>query len=267
MMQKVNCKIVEAPVWEKDGEPLQADELHVWKLNIRQLNSIATHQLLSLLDASEMERMQRFVHAEDAQRYMAGRGLLKVLLAKYSTIAPHLIKLSISSNGKPYLQDNSLQLQFNLSHTSDIVLLVFGLHEAVGVDVEAVKNDPMHLDIAKSYFSRAEQKQLLEEYKPDYFFRCWTRREALLKANGSGLVDGLEELYVTEGAHWLSGSGKAVQSLKHQQYQLWSLEPEPGYLATICTAGDAKGLKFMDATSSLLGQLKNRNGCYSIAAV
>jgi len=79
---------------------------------------------------------------------------------------------------------------FNLSHSGGIAMLAFTRRREIGIDVEQVRRDFDVEAIANRFFSAAEHAQLAElpaANRFEAFFRCWTRKEAYIKATGEGL--------------------------------------------------------------------------------
>ncbi|RZL30652.1 MAG: 4'-phosphopantetheinyl transferase superfamily protein, partial [Pedobacter sp.] len=99
---------------------------------------------------------------------------------------PATIKFLLTTANKPYLPN----INFNLSHSGDYVVIAIG-ENALGVDVEVIKDHFDHDLLAKVCFTINERKQIgnLED-----FYTFWTRKEALLKATGEGLIDNLLEI-------------------------------------------------------------------------
>jgi 4'-phosphopantetheinyl transferase len=91
-------------------------------------------------------------------------------------------------------------LRFNLSHSNEVALLAVALDAELGVDVEHVRPDFAGEDIARRYFSRAEVEvfnKLPQDERVAAFFRCWTRKEAYIKAIGKGFSQALDAFDVT----------------------------------------------------------------------
>ncbi len=100
--------------------------------------------------------------------------------------------------GKPSLRGH--QLAFSLSHTANVSVIAITPSAAVGVDVEQIRASRDLLELAESNFSPGEYRKLLTlegEAQALAFYRCWTRKEALLKADGSGLSRQLDSFEVS----------------------------------------------------------------------
>lgn len=105
-------------------------------------------------------------------------------------------------NGKPFLADHP-QIHFNLSHCRKGVICVID-DSPVGCDIEAIPSsvDP---DLLSACFSMAEQEEILHADNPGIeFASLWTRKEALLKLHGIGLIDSLPALLASPLADGVS---------------------------------------------------------------
>ena len=93
--------------------------------------------------------------------------------------------------GKPYFPEPILP-NFNLSHTQTVSVAVVNTERDVGVDVESLQKIRINKDlekIAHRFFSESEQKLLKNTDTPnDVFLQIWTKKEALAKLTGEGLV-------------------------------------------------------------------------------
>lgn len=136
------------------------------------------------------------IHAEKLafpyrQSYVISRAILRDLLAYYSEQYPEKLKLSYSISGKPFLiQNQSQRIEFNLSHSKNILVCVFTIDAPVGIDIEYI-TPKKHLDKIAYRFLPAyeyDQLQLLKgANKLQAFFKAWVRNEALIKAKGDTL--------------------------------------------------------------------------------
>lgn len=177
--------------------------------------------LRALLSSDEQERAARFVFRQDRRRYIVARARLRQLLGARLRIRPEKIEFQYGAAGKPALAASHDDLRFNLSHCEDVAVYAFADATEVGVDVEAVRTLDDADEIALRVFSpreRAAYLRLAEGERPWGFFRCWTRKEALVKALGSGLSQPLEDLDVSPAP---------------QGWMLHSFVPGPGLVAAL----------------------------------
>jgi 4'-phosphopantetheinyl transferase len=163
-------------------------------------------EFVPLLSGEEKARMLRFHFAHDQSAFAFARGMLRTLLGSYLRVSPELVSFQISELGKPSLSGQWVQssLHFNLSHTAGAVVVALCLDRKIGADIERIRQDFDVEDIAEKFFSPSEQ-QALRSFAPgqsrvEAFFRCWTRKEAWLKARGSGLSFPLTDFDVSISA-------------------------------------------------------------------
>jgi 4'-phosphopantetheinyl transferase len=220
---------------------LKADAVHVWQARLDvPPERLAEYE--ALLAEDEQARAARFRFARDKEQYIAGRGMLRVLLGRYLGRSPETLKFSYSDFDKPFL--SGYELQFNLAHSGGLVLYAFCREEAVGVDVEVERELADALQISERFFSPAERtvlKSLPQEQRIPAFFRCWSRKEAFIKAVGEGLSYPLDAFDVTlapdEPARLLSIRGSAGEA---RQWTLWSLDlPQHYHGALVVRKQDA----------------------------
>jgi len=164
-------------------------ELHVWHAGLT--NSEHAKDLEPFLSPDECERAARFRFPEHRRRFVIARGLLRQLLAAYLEVEARDLVFTYSETGKPGLSAiHGSNLSFNVSHSGDMGVFAFALGRSVGVDVECIRYDVDVDEIPRRFFSPQEQQALagLEaREKIEGFFNCWTRKEAYVKAVGSGL--------------------------------------------------------------------------------
>lgn len=236
-----------------DWRPVRTNELpqacrlvpgtvHVWRFSLD--DPPYPHSLLAAhLSADEQSRAAKFVFERDRRRFESGRGVLRALLGAYLGREPATLRFDYGSAGKPALAPDELdrRLAFNVSHSQAWALFgVTGL-DTIGVDLEAVRNIADLEDIARRNFSPGEIDALLalpEHERQDAFFRGWARKEAYVKALGSGLSTPLDRFEVSlaagETASLLSIDGSADAALA---WTLWGFKPHPGAWAAIAVRG------------------------------
>jgi 4'-phosphopantetheinyl transferase len=177
---------------------LKADEVHVRRISL-DLGSDVLAARAETLSHDEWTRAQRFVFATDRRRFVAARGALRAVLGRYTEQAPERLRFGYGTQGKPYLADAG-NLEFNLSHSAELAVLALARGRRVGVDLE-YKRELQDLEaLAQHTFAPGEWAALLSvptESRHQRFFRCWTRKEAYLKARGDGLSFPLEAFEVS----------------------------------------------------------------------
>ena len=168
---------------------LGGPEAHVWRAS---LDAGDGEWGRALLNEEEAARADRFIRAIHGRRFTAARAALRVLLARYLCVRPSDVAFAYNEFGKPSLAPglHSHRLEFNVSHSEDLALLAFSRGRALGVDIEHLSARPDFEKLARRYFSPAEVRSLEEVPAPERlgaFYRCWTRKEAYIKAKGKGL--------------------------------------------------------------------------------
>ena len=169
------------------------------------------------------------------------RRSLRGILGRYLRIRPADIKFRYEVNGKPEVveEQNEPELRFNVSHSADVAILAVSCNRAVGADIEAIREQPDCLELAKRYFSEREYREMValspDERRPA-FFACWTRKESFVKACGVGLSYPLTEFSVSVRADVASAIEEI--SLEPNALSRWSLmdvHPGRGYAgAAVC---------------------------------
>lgn len=146
-----------------------------------------------ILSSDEMARCSAFVFDKDRERYIFCRGVLRILLSEFTGIEPSQVPLKYTQSGKPYLCSEAclFPVKFNLAHTENAMMIALSLDTELGIDLELERPIREISSIVRNYFSVSEQqymRQFLGEHETKAFFHCWTRKEALFKGLGSGIV-------------------------------------------------------------------------------
>lgn len=158
-----------------------------------------------ILSPDEARRADRFALQHLGNRWLVSRAGLKDILAHYCDTPPRDIRFGEESNGKPVLEYPpwGSGIYFNLSHSGTTAAVAVTSAAPVGVDVEQRKAVTDWQPVATRFFSSTEYRQLIdvpERQLDDAFLRCWTRKEAVIKATGEGLSADLTSFDVSLGA-------------------------------------------------------------------
>ena len=177
---------------------LDSGDIHLYLAHL-QISPHLESNIMSFLSADEITRSKSFRFLKDRSAYIAARGYLRMLLAKYIDKSPREISLSYTAEGKPFISP-SKGIHFNLSHSGNRAVLGFSKEGPIGVDIELVKRE-VNIDlVARHSFSMVEQQKLFSlpsEQQREAFFTCWTRKEAFIKAKGEGMSIPLDEFEVS----------------------------------------------------------------------
>jgi len=232
------------PPWRPPPEilVLRCDEVHVWRATLDQTPS-QIESFRHYLAADEPARAERFYFQRDREHFIVARGMLRAILGGYLNRAPESLSLCYSSHGKPALAGESGgdAIRFNLSHSHGIALYAVTRGREVGIDVERIRFNLAVAEIAERFFSRREVamlRTLPTEEQREAFFRCWTRKEACLKARGEGLSLPLDQIDVSLAPVEPDAEpGTQRDSSEASRWSLQELGPAPGYVAALAVEG------------------------------
>ena len=216
---------------------LAAGQVHVWLVRADDA-ALCMACCENLLAAPERDRAARFKFEKDRRLYTAAHAALRSILAGFLNLAPGDLEFEIGQRGKPRLaptfsQDN---LEFNLSHSSEVALIAVTREREIGVDVEHIKEQFAFAEVAERYFTTREVSALCalpEALQRRAFYQCWTSKEAFLKAKGVGLSGELDEVEIL-----LEGQGLVRVKGTLSEWSLRELNPCDGYVGAVVLDGD-----------------------------
>jgi len=240
--------IISNPDFRLEPLVLPGEEVHLWRVD---LAAVADGELrwLKILSPDEQTKAARFRFARDRRRFASTRAVLRTVLGAYLGSEPEKIIFRYAGKGKPFLKprNSAESIDFNVSHSGDVALLVFARGRPVGVDVEQIRDNLDPLAIARRYFSTHEQSQLAA-FGPGErcaaFFRCWTRKEAYIKARGDGLSLPLDSFDVSLEARKQNALlGCRTDDTDITLWPLEDIEVGKGYASALCVRGHGWKLK------------------------
>jgi 4'-phosphopantetheinyl transferase len=200
-------------------------------------------ELELLLSAEETVRVEQFRFLRDRNRYIVQHGVLRLLLAGHTGCEPGQVDLRTGANGKPYLADqkDSAGIHFNASRSDDVAVLAFSRIGSIGIDIEKLRVIPDMMEIVGRHFTFGEQYEIFscpESRRSALFYKLWTRKEAVLKAQGEGLLKPLDCVDVTMNrdtqAHrkvWVTGGPVA------EEFWVADVDGPTGFAAAVAIAG------------------------------
>jgi 4'-phosphopantetheinyl transferase len=173
-------------------------DVWTWPLDV---GAAERERLARFLSDDEAARAGRYHFARDRERHVVARGRLREILGARVSSAPGLLEFAYSAHGKPTLAAPRQAPHFNLSHSHGLAALAVCDGTELGLDIEAIL--PLEEDIAGRFFSSSEVRALRALPEADRlpgFYRCWTRKEAVLKSLGDGLSRALDSFDVSLSA-------------------------------------------------------------------
>jgi 4'-phosphopantetheinyl transferase len=231
---------------------LPADEVHVWRIPLARPED-ELPRLADCLAADERARAARFVFEAHRRRFVVARSGLRAVLGRYLRRPAADVRFRYGTHGKPALAEEAGGLRFNLSHSADGALLGVTRGPDLGVDLEQVRTMPDLESLARRFFAAGEVADLLAVAAPERgpaFFRCWTRKEAYIKAVGLGLACPLDRFRVSlepgAGARLLEIDGSAAEAAR---WALWEVVPWPGYVGCVALPEHGRRPRWLDFTA------------------
>jgi 4'-phosphopantetheinyl transferase len=220
--------------------PLLAKVVHIWCASLR-TSSQRLNDSWNLLLEDEKRAADKFISVQARENFIISRGILRLLLSKYLGTAPEKLVFKQGRYGKPYVKQDTeqLPLQFNISHSKDLALFAFALHNQIGIDIEYIQEDFSCEEIAPQFFSKQENivlSALPKEQQREAFFTCWTRKEAFIKSIGEGLSFPLDKFDVDLTAN---KENQPLPVYIHDEknanrvYSLYALYPARDYVAAL----------------------------------
>lgn len=225
---------------EPGRRSLADDEVHVWAVPL----DGDPAPFAALLSASEKARVDRFRFADHQRRYQIGHGALRRILGGYLGVDAREVRFRQGDRGKPYLVGDGPF--FNLSHSGKLAVVAVAATE-LGIDVEKLRRLESLTQIAQRHFANAEFRSLEQLDGDDRqlaFYRCWTRKEAYIKALGAGLSMSLDsfEVSLCEAPRFLvCHDGREDPA----RWSIVDVSPGPDYVGAIALRHTAPRLERM----------------------
>lgn len=242
-----------APVsaWSEESPRRGPDDgtVDVWLASLDH-PPVSLDRLWELLAPEEAERAHRFRFDIHRERFVAGRGLLRLLLGRALDRPPAEIAFRYGAKGKPSLQPadpdrepaaRAVDLRFNLSHSADLALFALTRGRELGVDIEHMRPLEDAASIVERFFAPAERQTFsaLERSRQLVgFYSGWTRKEAYVKARGDGLslpTTAFEMEIVPDRRPRLVRFDQEPDEVERWSFE--TFEPADGFLGAVAVEG------------------------------
>lgn len=181
------------------------------------------------LTDEEEKKCARLMREQDRNSYRYRHGMLRRWLSEWSGITEQALEITQNVFGKPAAPGN--RLHFNMSRSGELCAFAFATSD-LGVDIEKRRDSQPFLNIAGLHYHPDEKAVIIGD---DDFFRIWTRKEAVMKAEGSGLNDSL------------AGMNSMTEQVmyKNRRYHLQSLLGPDFILSLACQKPPAAVVQFL----------------------
>jgi 4'-phosphopantetheinyl transferase len=225
--------------------------IDVWEIDLARPISEADRALLNDEETAKADRI--IIEPKRRQSYRA-RAELRRILGLYLDVDPRELSFVYGEHGKPGVPlapgGEPVPLCFNLSHSGDVALVgvILGRPQLqLGVDVEEARPGREFASIAESFFAPDEVavfRRIPAREQVAAFYRAWTRKEAYLKAIGTGLSFSSTAFSISYGL------GEPPQLLRTERagddarrWRMIDLPCPNGYAAAACWDGEAFELR------------------------
>ena len=226
----------------REWEPAPDDVIDVWRFGLD-----VQERDWAILAPEEAQAAQRIVVEEKRDRKASSRANLRRILARYVGTEPQDMRFTYGEHGKPMLAEHD-EPRFNLSDSESQGLVAVSRGARIGIDLEFAREGRAFTEIADRFFSQgesAELRALPPEARPAAFYRAWTRKEAYLKAWGTGLSFGSARFtldYVADGGGSLLATEMPGDDPARWHFR--NVELGPDYTGAICFEGPDRPIRW-----------------------
>ena len=224
---------------------LWADDVRVWTARL-EIDLARVARLQEILSPDERSRAARYRNPRDGHRFIVRRASLRRGVSACVGVAPRQIVFGYGPTGKPFVREPSSarSLRFNLAHSAGLAVYACGAGHPVGIDIERARRHGDLDDVASRFFSPDERVKLASlprSARTVAFYRCWTRKEAYVKAIGSGIeapLDDFDVAFAPDAPAALLRVG--WQPSEPSRWRMEALDVPHGYIGAIIVARSAR---------------------------
>lgn len=224
------------PIWEKFRKASLLAETHVIRIRIsHNLEWILSKR--DLLSQKESEKSERFAREQDKHSFLASSVMKKIICGNYLGCELESLEFEVNEFNKPKIK-NQENIHFNTSHSGDWLVFAFSSHPC-GIDIEKINPNFDYKSILEMSFHPDEIDFIQKSIQPiNQFFKIWTSKESILKAEGTGLMDNLNELNTLKDFSNLPTGKKA--------WQINSFLIEGDYWCSLCLENPSPKIKYFE---------------------
>lgn len=154
---------------------------------------------LNHLGMETQQKILKLVRHQDQHASLMGKMLLLKGLLQFGYPRASLKKILYDEYKRPFI---NLNIDFNISHSGELIVCALSDKGKVGVDVEEIRS--VKIEDFKDVLSISEyNKVVISKDRDNQFFNTWTKKEAVVKANGKGLYIPLTDIILENGTAML----------------------------------------------------------------
>jgi 4'-phosphopantetheinyl transferase len=182
--------------------PLAQDAIHIWRTALSAITPVS-EELKAVISADELTRSEKFLFPDLRKGFIAGRALLRLILANYCNCEPEDLRFTYGGSQKPGIESNgrlSQTVAFNLSHSADAIQIAIAAEGSVGIDVEHLGRKPDLGALLAECLTDDEERSVSRMDEPQRqraFLRYWVHKEAFLKCVGCGFSVSPKAVFVS----------------------------------------------------------------------
>ena len=226
----------------QEWEPPPDGVIDVWRFDLE-----AQESDWAILSPDEAQAANRIVVDAKRDQKASSKAHLRRILARYVGTRPQDLRFVYGEHGKPTLAERD-EPQFNLSDSEWKGLAAICWGARIGVDIEFAREGRSFTNIANRFFAQSESAALRALPSEDHrvaFYRAWTRKEAYLKAWGTGLSFGSNRFtldYIGDGPGKLLTTEMPEDDASRWHFK--DVELGPAYAGAICFEGPDRPLRW-----------------------
>jgi 4'-phosphopantetheinyl transferase len=235
---------------------LPEHEIQIWFVSLRATDEWVRYGV-EILSPDERARAGAFAFKRYSDEFTIGRASLRILLSRYCGLDCAKLEFQYGRRGKPSISHLCPSLRFNMSHSSGLAVYAIASGCELGIDLEGLRDMPDLEEIASRYFCAEEYCDLInlpQSARQAAFTRCWTRKEAFIKALGDGLFFELDRFRVAvkpeEAPRLLHIDGNSVSA---GQWSLCDVAAPPGMTCCLAYSEGPRTIEYRPAPACVIG--------------
>ncbi|MGK0298827.1 MAG: 4'-phosphopantetheinyl transferase [Gammaproteobacteria bacterium] len=237
----------------KNDLSLSPDCIDLWRIDLnREDDNIFMHA--QNLSKEENARADKYISGKKSREFIITRSTLRNILGHLLKTNPRKFEFTYTKHGMPRLSPDTgyTEINFNVSHSYDFALIAITLNQPVGIDIEKIRTDIDFEKLAARFFSEKEYTAIMtyeDQKRLHAFFATWTRKEAIVKAVGTGIASGLKSFDVSVDP---IAPAKLIETRWNEEifsdWNLTTIDTSDEYFASMATNSNSLAVRYWTMT-------------------